>query len=306
MRAADSACYLAKERGRNRVEVYREPRPGEDAPPSRLLTPAWLVQALDEGRFRLYCQTIQPLGTGRPGSERAHHEILLRMLDPLGNLLEPKAFLPIADRYNLMPAIDRWVLREVVARCAVGARAPHPLPLVAVNLSARSLADDALVDELRGCLTRHAVPGEMLCIDLSESAALAHLDRTTERVRALKALGCRIALDHFGGGMSAFEQLRALPIDYLKIDGHCIRALAGDPVNRAVAEGINRIAHVMAIETVAECAETEEILAIAREIGIDHAQGYALSRPQPIDVLEQALQRAGTGIGGACGGQSAA
>ena len=295
MRAADSACYLAKERGRNRVEIYRETRPGEDAPPSRLLTPAWLVQALDEGRFRLYCQTIQPLGTGRPGSERAHHEILLRMLDPLGNLLEPRAFLPIADRYNLMPAIDRWVLREVVARCAVGARAPHPLPLVAVNLSARSLADDALVDELRGCLTRHAVPGEMLCIDLSESAALAHLDRTTERVRALKALGCRIALDHFGGGMSAFEQLRALPIDYLKIDGHCIRALAGDPVNRAVAEGINRIAHVMAIETVAECAETDEILAIAREIGIDHAQGYALSRPQPIEVLEQALQCAGGG-----------
>lgn len=280
--AADAACYAAKEQGRNRVHLYQ--------PDDALLTQQhtqmqWvsrLTHALDANRFRLYQQVIAPLG--QHGQGRPHHEVLLRLLDEEGRVIEPMAFVPAAERYNLMPAIDRWVVREVISRHAVQQRhAPvAERPIFAVNLSGSSLADERLAEFVCGLLAEHGVPADMLCFEISETAAIANLSRATEFIQALKREGCLFALDNFGSSMSSFAYLKQLPVDFLKIDGSFIRTIAEDSLTRAMADAINRVAHVMAIETVAECAESAPILALLKELGVDHAQGYALARPQPL------------------------
>ena len=283
MSAADAACYVAKEQGRNRAHLYQADDANLAEHRSQMLWVSRLTQALDEDRFRLYYQSIVPLSSGP--SARPHHEVLLRLQEPDGRLVEPMAFMPAAERYNLMPAIDRWVLREVIHSSAAAQRDAQPRPLFAVNLSPRSLVDDHLPEYLRELLTSHNVPGDMLCLEITEAAAVENLTRASQRIAEFRQLGCRIALDHFGSGMSSFTDLRSLPVDYLKIDGGFIRSLADDRLNRAVAEAINRVAHVMTIQTVAECTETDAVVMVLKELGIDHAQGYVLGMPQPIEEL---------------------
>jgi diguanylate cyclase (GGDEF)-like protein/PAS domain S-box-containing protein len=284
--AADAACYAAKEQGRNRVHLYQ---PDDALLAQQHAQMQWvsrLTHALDANRFRLYQQVIAPLG--QHGQGRPHHEVLLRLLDEEGRVIEPMAFVPAAERYNLMPAIDRWVVREVISRHAVQQRhAPvAERPIFAVNLSSSSLADERLAGFVCGLLAEHGVPADMLCFEISETAAIANLSRATEFIQALKREGCLFALDNFGSCMSSFAYLKQLPVDFLKIDGSFIRTIAEDSLTRAMAEAINRVAHVMAIETVAECAESAPILALLKELGVDHAQGYALERPQPLPLPE--------------------
>jgi len=280
--AADAACYAAKEQGRNRVHLYQ---PDDAVLAQQHTQMQWisrLTHALDVGHFRLYQQTIAPLA-GR-GQGRPHVEILLRLLDEDGRVVEPMAFVPAAERYNLMPAIDRWVVREVISRYAVRERAAAAAarPIYGINLSACSLSDERLAEYVRGLLAEHRVPADMLCFEITETAAIANLGRAAQFMRELGRDGCLFALDDFGSGMSSFAYLKQLPVDFLKIDGSFIRTMVEDQVTRAMAEAINRVAHVMAIETVAECAESSSILALLRELGVDHAQGYALARPQPL------------------------
>lgn len=284
--AADAACYAAKEQGRNRVHLYQ---PDDALIAQQYTQMQWvtrLTHALDTNRFRLYQQVIAPLG--QHGQGRPHHEILLRLLDEEGRVVEPMAFVPAAERYNLMPAIDRWVVREVISLHAVQQRhAPvAERPIFAVNLSGSSLADERLAEFVCGLLAEHGVPADMLCFEISETAGIANLSRATEFIRALKREGCLFALDNFGSSMSSFAYLKQLPVDFLKIDGSFIRTIAEDSLTRAMADAINRVAHVMAIETVAECAESAPILALLKELGVDHAQGYALERPQPLPLPE--------------------
>jgi len=191
---------------------------------------------------------------------------------------------PAAERYNLMPAIDSWVVREVISRHAVQQRhAPvAERPIFAVNLSDSSLADERLAEFVCGLLAEHGVPADMLCFEISETAAITNLSRAAQFIQTLKEEGCLFALDNFGSGMSSFACLKQLPVDFLKIDGSFIRTIAEDSLTRAMAETINRVAHVMAIETVAECVESAPILALLQELGVDHAQGYVLARPQPL------------------------
>ena len=284
--AADTACYAAKEQGCNRVHLYQ---PDDALIAQQHTQMQWvtrLTHALDTNRFRLYQQVIAPLdqhGQGRP-----HHEVLLRLLDEEGRVVEPMAFVPAAERYKLMPAIDRWVVREVISRHAVQQRhAPvAERPIFAVNLSGSSLADERLAEFVCGLLAKHGVPADMLCFEITETAAIANLSRATEFIQALKREGCLFALDNFGSSMSSFAYLKQLPVDFLKIDGSFIRTIAEDSLTRAMADAINRVAHVMAIETVAECAESAPILALLKELGVDHAQGYALERPQPLPLPE--------------------
>jgi diguanylate cyclase (GGDEF)-like protein/PAS domain S-box-containing protein len=283
MSAADAACYVAKEQGRDRAHLYDAGDTSLTEHRSEMLWVSRLTQALDDGRFRLYYQPIVPLSGGP--SARPHYEVFLRLVEPDGRLVEPMAFVPAAERYNMMPAIDRWVLREVISAIAAMQPAVEPRPLFGVNLSARSLIGERLPDYLRELLATHGVPGDMLCLEISETAALANLQQAAHQIAELKRLGCLIALDDFGGGMSSFSYLKTLPVDYLKIDSGLVRSLADDPVNRAVAEAINRVVHVMSIQTVAKCAETEAVVAILKELGIDHAQGHALAPPRPIAEL---------------------
>ena len=280
--AADAACYAAKEQGRNRVRLYHPDDALLEAQRTQMQWVSRLTHALDANRFRLYQQAIAPLGTH--GRGRPHYEILLRLLDEDDRIVEPMAFVPVAERYNLMPAIDRWVLREVIGRHAVQQR-QKPLaerPIFAVNLSGSSLCDERLVEYVRGLLAEYRVPADMLCFEITETAAIANLNRAAHIIQALKHEGCLFALDDFGSGMPSFGYLKQLPVDFLKIDGSFIRTMVEDRVIRAMAEAINRMAQVMAIETVAECAESEPILALLRELGVDHAQGYALALPQPL------------------------
>lgn len=286
MCAADAACYVAKEQGRNRAHLYRAEDTSVLEHRNKMLWVTRLTEALDEDRFSLYCQAIVPLASGMP--VRPHYEVLLRLREPDGRLVEPMAFVPTAERYNLMPAIDRWVLREVVRGVAAAQRAAAPAPLFSVNLSARSLADEHLPGYLRELLESHGVPGDMLCLEIAEAAASANLSQTSRRIEAFRQLGCRTALSRFGSGLSSFADLKALPVDFIKIDGRLVRALADDVVSRAVAEAINRIAHVLAIQTVAECAESESVVERLKELGIDHAQGYGLAAPLPIESLSEA------------------
>ena len=299
--AADAACYAAKEQGRNRVHLYQ---PDDALLAQQHTQMQWvsrLTHALDAGRFLLYQQVIAPLGLH--GQGRPHHEVLLRLLDEEGRVVEPMAFVPAAERYNLMPAIDRWVVREVIGRHAVQQRhAPvAERPIFAVNLSGSSLADERLAVFVCGLLAEHGVPANMLCFEISETAAVAYLSRAAQFIQTLKREGCLFALDNFGSGMTSFAYLKQLPVDFLKIDGSFIRTIAEDRVTRAMAEAINRVAHVMAIETVAECAESAPILALLQELGVDHAQGYILARPQPLpeagghapDAGESAREAAG-------------
>ncbi len=285
MSAADAACYAAKEQGRNRVHLYQSDDTQLIEHRSQTLWVARLSEAIDEDHFRLYCQAIVSLNAGP--SARPYYEVLLRLQEADGRLVEPSAFLPAAERYNLMPAIDRWVLREVVHGCAAALRARGQRPLLSVNLSGRSLVDEHLPDYLHDLLDSHGVPGDMLCIEITEATAVANPGLTSRRMAQFRQLGCRIALDDFGSGISSFAYLKTLPVDFLKIDGGFIRSLADDPVNRVVVEAINRAAHVLRIQTVAECSETAAVVTILKELGIDHAQGYVLAPPQPIEELSE-------------------
>lgn len=280
--AADAACYAAKEQGRNRVHLYQQDDALLAQQHTQMQWVSRLTHALEANRFRLYQQVNAPLAKHVQG--RPHHEILLRLLDEEGRVVEPMAFVPAAERYNLMPAIDRWVVCEVISRHAVQQRhAPvAERPIFSINISRGSLADGRLVEFVCGLLAEHGVPADMLCFEISETMAIDNLSRATEFIRALKREGCLFALDNFGSCMSSFAYLKQLPVDFLKIDGSFIRTMAEDRLTHAMADAINRVAHVMAIETVAMCAETTPILDLLKELGVDHAQGYALARPHPL------------------------
>ena len=286
LNAADAACYTAKEKGRNRVHVYRSDDVELVERRVQLHWVSRLTQALDEDRFELLYQPIAPLGAS-PG-ERPHYEILLRLSGEDGRRVEPGVFIPAAERYNLMPAIDRWVLRHALADLVARHRGTPAAarPIYAVNLSAVSLNDPGLAAFIRGLLAEHDVPPASLCLEITETAAIANLAQAQQLIGELRQLGCLFSLDDFGTGVHSFVHLKTLPVDYLKIDGNFIRSLAEDRIGYAMAEAINRVAHVMAIQTVAECAESPKALALLRKLGVDHAQGYAIMQPRPLAELD--------------------
>ncbi|MHB8550234.1 MAG: EAL domain-containing protein, partial [Acidiferrobacterales bacterium] len=281
--AADEACYTAKENGRNRVHVYHS---GDRDLAQRRGEMRWIARigsALEEKRFRLYYQTIAPLSGN---SADAYYEILLRMLDEEGNIVLPMAFIPAAERYHIMPSIDRWVIRNLFntqgpfLRDHVSQNGTTVRPLCAINLSGTSIGDDAFRDFVRDQIAIHRIPPAAICFEITETAAITNLNKASQFMRELKELGCRFSLDDFGTGMSSFSYLKHLPVDFLKIDGSFVSDMADDPVDFALVEAINRIGHVLGIHTVAESAENETILAKLQNLGVDYAQGNAIHAPE--------------------------
>jgi diguanylate cyclase (GGDEF)-like protein/PAS domain S-box-containing protein len=284
LRTADLACYSAKERGRNRVHAYQ---PDDSELSLRVGEMSWVQRihrALEENRFRLYAQPIVPLHGGEDGG---HVEILLRLQDEAGELIAPGTFIPAAERYGLMPQIDRWVVRHTLAALAqFHAEHPHaPALHCAINLSGASIGDRDFLDFIREQLASQPVVPQAICFEITETAAIANLVDATHFINELKALGCRFSLDDFCAGMSSFMYLKHLPVDYLKIDGSFVRDLLDDPIDRAMVEMINQIGHVMGKRTIAEFVETAEVLEALRELGVDFAQGYHLGKPQPFANL---------------------
>jgi diguanylate cyclase (GGDEF)-like protein/PAS domain S-box-containing protein len=279
--AADSSCYAAKEGGRNRVHVYQA---DDSVLAQRHGEMRWMPriqQALADERFRLYYQPIVPIArSALPGD---HGEILLRMLDEQGQLVPPGAFLPAAERYGLMLAIDRWVVRKTLE--ALSAAPPRRGDVMySINVSAQSLGAADFLDFVIEQIERTGVSPHTLCFEITETSAVSELAHVLHYIDILKARGCRFALDDFGTGVSSFSYLKTLPVDFLKIDGGFIRNLPTDEIDRAMVEAVHRIGHIMGLQTIAEWVQDEAILQALREIGIDYGQGYAAGQPQPFVV----------------------
>jgi diguanylate cyclase (GGDEF)-like protein/PAS domain S-box-containing protein len=276
--AADDACYLAKEEGGNRIKVYAA---ADDAFQKRRGEMTWisrLNQALEEDRFVLYQQSIRPLDT--EAGLRPKYEVLLRLVGDHG-LIEPADFIPAAERYNLMPQIDRWVISNALARWKELA-ANDERPMLCLNLSAESIADPNLAPFVKHEFYKNGSDPADFCFEITETATIGNMGRAVALIRELKAVGSSFALDDFGSGFSSLAYLRNLPVDYLKIDGVFIKNIDNDPVNYAMVEGIQKISRVMGLKTIAEFAATESVLSTLRTIGIDYVQGYALSKPEPL------------------------
>jgi diguanylate cyclase (GGDEF)-like protein/PAS domain S-box-containing protein len=280
--AADQACYLAKDNGRNRVQLYR---PDDQQVKSRHGEMRWVERlnaALDSGSFVLVAQEIRPIGP--PPQIATRHstvlrfELLLRMVDSDGTWIPPMAFIPAAERYGLMPRVDRWVIAQACRELASLRSSGRRLPVCMINLSGASVSDPSLAEYISGCLSQYSLPGPQIGFELTETAAIGNLASASQLMTRLRGLGCPIALDDFGSGMSSFSYLKALPIDYLKIDGSFVRDVCTDPVDRAVVEAIQRIGRVMGIQTIAESVENEEGLRALVEIGIDYAQGMHVAQ----------------------------
>ena len=276
---ADEACYMAKDNGRNRLHTYQ---PGDEDFARRHGEMEWIGlirQALKDDCFVLHAQEIVSLREHAPGS---FVEVLLRMRGSDGELIPPMAFIPAAERYNLMPALDRWVIGTVCAR--LGARGPAACAqgvCVAVNLSGASVGDPGLADYIRGQLAAHGVSGNGICFEITETAAVSNLSEAARLMQELRTLGCRFALDDFGSGMSSFAYLKHLPVDYLKIDGSFVRNIADDPIDHAMVAAIHHIGHRMGLSTTAEFVENDRIPGGLRASGIDYAQGYGFAMPGP-------------------------
>jgi len=278
--AADSACYMAKEKGRNRVQVYHA---GDTELSMRQGEMEWigrLQKALEEDRFVLYSQDIAVLDPTRKIED--HCEILIRMLDEKGELVPPMAFIPAAERYNLMPSIDRWVVRNAFAVIARQQATAGSMPgIFAINLSGASIGDERFLDYVREQFAHFAVSPQSICFEITETAAIAKLDKATHFINQLKTLGCLFSLDDFGAGMSSFAYLKHLPVDFLKIDGGFVKDMADDPIDRAMVEAINSVGHVMGKQTIAEFVDGERVIRLLREMGVDFAQGYGVAKPRP-------------------------
>lgn len=282
LRCADMACYLAKEKGRNRAQVFS---PDDSELSMRFGEMAWVQrirQALDEDRFRLFAQRIRAVDP--QAEEGLHVELLLRVLDENGRLVPPNDFIPAAERYGLMPLIDRWVANRAFEILAERREAGcAPIATCAINLSGATIGDASFIQMLRELQPTYGLAPENICFEVTETSAIANLVSATQFIHELKAMGYRFSLDDFCAGMSSFVYLKHLPVDYLKIDGSFIKDMLDDPIDRAMVQVINQIGHVMGKRTVAEFVESEEILEALREIGIDYAQGYAVGRPLPFN-----------------------
>jgi diguanylate cyclase (GGDEF)-like protein/PAS domain S-box-containing protein len=285
MRSADAACYVAKDRGRNRVQLFQ---PDDAFLARRTGDMQWFTrigQALEENRFVLYGQPIRALS--KDFAEDAYVEVLVRMNSEDGQLITPGAFIPAAERYNLMPQLDRWVVNNAVAWYAEQLHSKHKtkLPTLGINLSGASVSDAGFLEFIRTTLKARDVPARALCFEITETAAITHMKRAVRFMNELRETGCRFALDDFGSGMSSFAYLKNLPVDFIKIDGNFVREMHKDVVDLAMTEAINRIGHVMNIPTIAESVENQETLEMLQELGVNYAQGFHVAKPMPLDQL---------------------
>ncbi len=278
--AADMACYAAKERGRNRIHIYAHDdaelvrRHGEMQWVSRI------NHALEEDRFVLHRQRIAPLSDSE--AESACHEYLLRLFDEQGELIYPDAFIPAAERFELMPRLDRWVVGRVFQFLQQD-RDGMPLGrtgiLAFINLSGQVFTDDGFVDFVIGESQRLGVEPDSICFEITETVAIGNIEMANRFIRQLAECGFKFALDDFGTGMSSFSYLKSLHVDFVKIDGVFIKDLFGDPMNAAMVEAITHVAHTADLRVIAEWVETADAVERLKTMGVDYAQGYAIERP---------------------------
>jgi diguanylate cyclase (GGDEF)-like protein/PAS domain S-box-containing protein len=277
--AADSACAAAKEQGRNRVHSFAENDIELMRRKREMQWAARINAALEEGRFELYRMPILALQKQEPGN---HFEVLLRMRDEAGRIVAPDAFIAAAERYGITPNIDRWVVENTFRWLVSEADERENLAVCAINLSGQSLGDDKFLPFVIEQLEHSGLDASKICFEITETAAVASFSQANRFIQSLKELGCQFSLDDFGTGLSSFGYLKHFPVNYLKIDGSFVRGILHDPIDREMVRSINEIGHLTGKLTIAEFAENEEIIQTLRELGVDYAQGYGISQPQPI------------------------
>lgn len=271
---ADTACYKAKNSGGNRIHEYL-PKDEDLKQQSQQLD--WLSRinlGLEKNQFALYMQRIDSLI-----KTKSHCEILIRMKGEGGKLYPPGVFLPVAERYKLMPKIDRWVVAETFAVLSTkGDKFPY---VCAINISGQTLSDEQFLDFVIDKIQQFSINPQSICFEITETAVISNLDKARHFIHTLRGIGCGFSLDDFGSGLSSFGYLKNLEVDFLKIDGMFIKSIATNSVDRELVESINNIGHVMQLKTIAEFVENEEILNVLKEIGVDFVQGYGIAMPEP-------------------------
>ncbi|MEO0579794.1 MAG: EAL domain-containing protein, partial [Pseudomonadota bacterium] len=277
--AADSACAAAKEAGRNRIHSYHE---NDIDLMRRRREQQWAARinnALEENRFEIFRQTIQPLQeTGRG----EHYELLLRMRDENGALVSPELFIAAAERYGITPNIDRWVISNALRWLVSEADERERLELCSINLSGQSLSDEKFLPFVIDQFQTSGIDPAKICFEITETAAVASYSQANRFIQGLKELGCKFALDDFGTGHASFGYLKHFAVDYLKIDGSFVKEMLHDPIDREMVRSINEIGHLTGKQTIAEFAENQEIITMLRGMGIDYAQGYGVSEPKRV------------------------
>jgi diguanylate cyclase (GGDEF)-like protein/PAS domain S-box-containing protein len=277
--AADSACAAAKENGRNRVYSFQENDIDLMRRRREMQWAARINNALEDNRFEIYRQVIQPLQVPDQG---LHYELLLRMRDEAGKIVAPDQFITAAERFGLTPNIDRWMIEHALRWLVSEADEREKLAMCSINLSGQSLGDDKFLPFVIDHFHRSGIDASKICFEITETAAIASFSQANRFIHALKELGCRFALDDFGTGLSSFGYLKHFPVDFLKIDGSFVKEILHDPIDREMVRSINEIGHLTGKQTIAEFAENVEIIEMLRSLGVDYAQGFGIATPQRV------------------------
>ncbi len=281
---ADMACYAAKEKGRNRIHVHSKSdkelalRRGEMQWIQRLQT------AMANNSLVLFSQPIKPLEAGIP-----HQELLLRMVEEDGSLVMPENFIPAAERFNLMPEIDRWVIQHACEQLKLQPIQGDSQALTFINLSANSLSDDSLIDFIHHQFKDHAINPHQIGFEITETAAIGDFDCALRLINRLHEIGCKVSLDDFGNGMNSFSYLKSLTVDFIKIDGSFVQTMLEDPIDESIVEAINNIGHKSGSLTIAESVDNASILNQLSAMGVDYAQGEIVAPAREFSILETAI-----------------
>lgn len=287
---AEVACSVAKDAGRNRVQLYEAHDIAMARHRGEMQWVHRITEALNEDRFVLYCQEILALNMS---SNDKHYEILLRMQDKQGNIIPPNEFIPAAERYQLMPAVDRWVIDRTLLDFHFLQQEDGAMVSCAINLSGQSLCDESFLPYVVERIKSSDIPPARICFEITETAVMANLNIAVHFIAVLRDMGVRFALDDFGSGLSSFAYLKNLSVDYLKIDGAFVREMVHDRIDYAMVSSINEIGQLMGIKTIAEFVENDAILEKLRELNVDYAQGYGIGRPRPLHQERAEQQKAG-------------
>jgi len=274
--ASDSSCYIAKEQGRNRVHVYEDDDADIAKRHGEMQVVSEITAALDDDRFELFAQPIVPICTD--DSVEKHYEILIRMRDKNKQLQLPATFIGAAERYNLMPSIDRWVMKNAFSY--INQLIDNDIETrFSLNLSGTTLSDNSFIDYIHQLREEYSFSADRVCFEITETAAITNMATAMHFISQLKAMGFQFSLDDFGAGLSSYAYLKNLPVDYIKIDGSFVSGIFKDPLNRSIVESINQIGHTIGIKTIAEWVESPEVLDVLKDIGVDFAQGFYTGKP---------------------------
>ena len=288
MAAAEIACKAAKDGGRDRIEIFEQDNTTLVRRSEEIEWIGRVQEALREDHFVLYCQPVLPV---EERTSAPHFEILIRMRDHNGEILAPINFLPAAERYQLMPMVDRWVVHHALKALGPNWKAFADVdPVFCINLSGQSFANPGfqafIIDEIRDA----GVPPRNICFEITETAAIANIDDAIMFMSSLKKFGCRFALDDFGAGLSSFGYLKVLPVDYLKIDGSFVREITKDAISQTMVDAMCQIGRTMQLIMVAEFVGDDETRQALSEIGIDYVQGFHIGKPVPVEKILDCLE----------------